>query len=245
MSLGYKQVQGVDYEEMHSPVISDVGFRMILNVCIQNDWRIVKLDVEEAFLLGKLEEETYVEIPDGFDEKGSIGKLNSAIYGLCQASRVFYKTMRDYLTKELGFKICVSDGCILMKKGMILGLYVDDILVTGEFDVVEKFVKEFMSKFKSRYYEEVKDFIGCELNWDLDNKSVLLHQTTMIKKLEVKMKPYLEKYNIKCNSIPMEKGTGIRKLGENEEFLDGELQSTYRSCVGSLLYITKHSRPDL
>ena len=67
----------------------------------------------------------------------------------------------------------------------------------------------------------------------------------MIKKLEAKMKPYLEKYNIKCSSIPMAKGTGIRKLGENEEFLDGELQSMYRSCVGSLLYITKHSRPDL
>ena len=130
----------------------------------------MKLDVEAEFLLGKLDEETYIEIPDGFKEKGSISKLNSAIYGLCQASRVFYKTMRDYLTKKLGFRIFVSDGCILMKKGMILGLYVDDILVTGEFDVVENFVKEFMNKFKSRYYEDVQDFIGCELKWDLDNK---------------------------------------------------------------------------
>lgn len=74
-----------------------------------------------------------------------------------------------------------------MKKGMILGLYVDDILVTGEFDVVENFVKEFQNKLKSIYYEEVHDFIGCELKWDLERNSVLLHQSTMISKLEIKI----------------------------------------------------------
>ena len=72
----------MDYEEIHYPVISDIGFRMILNVCIQNEWRIAKLDVEAAFLLGKLEEETYIEVPEGFEDKGSISRLNSAIYGL-------------------------------------------------------------------------------------------------------------------------------------------------------------------
>lgn len=97
-------MQGVDYEEIHSPVIIDVGFRMILNIFIHNDWRISKLDVEEEFFLGKLNEEIYIEIPDGFEEKGSIGILNSSIYGLLQASRVFYKTMRDYLKKKLDLK---------------------------------------------------------------------------------------------------------------------------------------------
>ena len=58
VALGYRQVQGIDYEEMHAPVISDVGFRMIVNISIQNDWKLVKLDVEAAFLLGKLNEET-------------------------------------------------------------------------------------------------------------------------------------------------------------------------------------------
>ena len=67
----------------------------------------------------------------------------------------------------------------------------------------------------------------------------------MIRKLEIKMKPYLEKFNIKSKTIPMAKGVGIRKLTDDEELLDGDMQSIYRSCVGSLLYITKHSMPDL
>ena len=79
-----------------------------------------------------------------------------------------------------------------MKKNLILGLYVDEIIVTGEFDSVEEFVKIFQMKFKSRYYEEGNDFIGCELKWDMESNSVLLHQMTMIEKLELKMKPYME-----------------------------------------------------
>ena len=75
---------------MHSPVISDIGFRMIINISLQRNWKLIKLDVEAAFLLGKLEEDIYIDVPDGFKEKGFIVKLNSAIYGLVQASRVFF-----------------------------------------------------------------------------------------------------------------------------------------------------------
>ena len=139
VSLGYIQILGVDYEELHAPVISDVGFRLILCISLQNGWRISKLDVEAAFLLGKLEEDLYVTIPDGFHDKGCIAKLNSAIYGLVQASRMFYNTIRKFLVESLNFKVCSSDGCILMKNNIIIGLYVDDIIVTGGFSVVEEF----------------------------------------------------------------------------------------------------------
>ena len=114
VALGYRQVQGIDYEDIHAPVISDVGFRMIVNISIQNGWKLVKLDVESAFLLGKLNEEIFIEITDGFKEKGRIGRLNSELYGLVQASRVFYQTMKNFLVDELNFEVCTADGCILM-----------------------------------------------------------------------------------------------------------------------------------
>ena len=53
VELGYKQIYGVDYDEIHAPVISDVGFRLILYIGIQKGWVIKKIDVEAAFLLGK------------------------------------------------------------------------------------------------------------------------------------------------------------------------------------------------
>ena len=78
---------------------------------------------------------------------------------------------------ELNFEVCTADGCILMKENVILGLYVDDIIVTGKNDEVKKFTDEFQNKFKSRYYESVEDFIGCEFKWNYEESSVILHQT--------------------------------------------------------------------
>ena len=100
VSLGYKQIAGIDYDEIHAPVISDVGFRLILFIGLQKGWEIKKMDVEASFLLGKLEEKTFIKIPKGFKNEGKIACLNSAIYGLSQASRVFHQTLRNYLVKE-------------------------------------------------------------------------------------------------------------------------------------------------
>ena len=53
MVLGYRQVEGIDYDDIHDPVISEVGFRLILYIGLQK-MLIRKLDVEEYFFLGKL-----------------------------------------------------------------------------------------------------------------------------------------------------------------------------------------------
>lgn len=50
---------------------------------------------------------------------------------------------------------------------------------------------------------------------------------------------------MKCNDTPMKKGVGIRSVAKDDNLMSGELQSLYRSCVGTLLYITKNSRTDL
>ncbi len=60
----------MDYEEIHAPVMSDVGFRMIVLISIERKWMLRKLDVEAAFLLGKLDENIYVTIPKGFEDEG-------------------------------------------------------------------------------------------------------------------------------------------------------------------------------
>ena len=69
VALGYRKISGVDYEDLHAPVISDVGFRLILLIVIEMNWEIKKLDVEAAFLVGKLDEVIYITIPEGFNDQ--------------------------------------------------------------------------------------------------------------------------------------------------------------------------------
>ena len=129
--------------------------------------------------------------------------MNSSLYGLSQASRVFYQTVRNCLVNKLDFKVCKSDACILMKEEVIIGIYVDDILIIVENKQVEIFVEDFMKEFKSRKYEYVNDFIGCELVWSNNYSKVILHQSGMIKKLRKKVNHYLDKYKIRNRTIPL------------------------------------------
>jgi len=74
VALGYRQISGLDYSDIHSPFLNEVGMRMMLVISMEKEWEIRKLDVEAAFLLGKLKEEIYIEFPDGIGNKsGNIG----------------------------------------------------------------------------------------------------------------------------------------------------------------------------
>ena len=68
------------------------------------------MDVEAAFLSSEINEETYIDLPKGWNEierveKSNVGRLNAALYGLSQASRVFYDKVRVFLINELGLEL--------------------------------------------------------------------------------------------------------------------------------------------
>ena len=93
------------------------------------------MDVKTAFLNGNLEEEVYMEQPDGFPIEGKehmVCKLKKSKYGLKQASRQWYLKFNDTIT-TFGFKEITVDRCIYLKVSgsafVILVLYVDDILL--------------------------------------------------------------------------------------------------------------------
>lgn len=96
------------------------------------------MDVKIAFLNGKIEQEVYVEQPEGFiihNKESHVCKLRKALYGLKQAPRVWYERIDNDL-KKLGFVKSSADYNFYFKvvdnQPLILILYVDDLFVTGE-----------------------------------------------------------------------------------------------------------------
>ena len=67
---GYAQIFGVDFLDTFAPVARQDTIRMLLAIATQKGWKICQLDVKSAFLNGFLEEEIYVEQPEGFLVKG-------------------------------------------------------------------------------------------------------------------------------------------------------------------------------
>ena len=79
------------------------------------DWTISGLDVRNAFLYGELDEEIYMEQPEGFhvpDLEHFVIRIKHALYGLKQAGLAWWRTLRDSM-KELGFEGLVSDAAIV------------------------------------------------------------------------------------------------------------------------------------
>ena len=75
MAKGFSQIPGIDFEETFSPVARFETVRLLLALSVLEDWEIEALDVKNAFLYGNLEEELYMEQPEGFVVKGQERKV--------------------------------------------------------------------------------------------------------------------------------------------------------------------------
>lgn len=106
-----------------------------------------QLDVKSTFLNGKLQEEVYVDQPEGFvldGKEDKVYRLHKALYGLKQAPRAWYGEIDSYLI-QCGFEKSLSETILYTKtRGdkeiLIVSIYVDDIVYTGN---NEELLKEF------------------------------------------------------------------------------------------------------
>ena len=246
VARGYNQIPGVDFTDSFSPVISDIAFRIILIQYLQNGWDSEMIDVETAFLYGELEEEIYMEIPDGMDEDKSTKclKLKKSIYGLVQAARQWWKTFTTYMVKTHKFQESKADPCLLMRTNefgtVFFVLYVDDCFLVGDRKAIDKAVQDIEERFTITKSGNMTEYVGCKIIPTKDGKGVYLHQPDLIESLDT--------FELPSGKIPLTPGTPgkiLSRATETEDLLSGKEQRLYRSLCGKLLYLIKHSRPDI
>ena len=138
MDSGFSQKEGIDYEETFSLVARCTSIRTIIALATKMKWKLHRMDVKTTFLNGVIEEEVYIEQPQGFeveDRKTHVCRLKKSMYGLKQVPRAWYGRIDIFLmifgfTKSkvyfnLYFKVMNDEPIILL-------LYVDDLFLTGE-----------------------------------------------------------------------------------------------------------------
>ena len=105
VAKGFSQQEGIDFNEIFSPVVHFETVRLMLALSTLQDWHMEAVDVKTAFLYGKLDEEIYMQQPEGFRLKGQetkVLRLHHAIYGLKQAALAWWKELESSM-KQLGF----------------------------------------------------------------------------------------------------------------------------------------------
>ena len=123
VAKGFTQTYGVDYQETFAPVAKMNTIRILLSCAANLDWELQQFDVKNAFLHGDLEEEVYMEIPPGFeDEKtqGKVCKLKKALYGLKQSPRAWFDRFNKAMI-SFGYQQSNADHTLFIKhnKGKI------------------------------------------------------------------------------------------------------------------------------
>ncbi len=176
---------GKDFVEIFSAVARFTSLRTLLAVAAHQGWELHQIDVVAAYLQGSLDEEIYMEVPDGVKEKGKLGKywrLKKAIYGLKQAGRQWKLTL-DSAMKDLGFVKSDADDClfILRREGKVVLLvlvYVDDMAITGpNLLMIEKFKADISEKFEITDLGELKYILGIQVTRNREAGTISLNQT--------------------------------------------------------------------
>lgn len=244
VARGDKQVYLRDYVDKWAPVLRHSTLRFMLAMAAARKTTILQLDVETAFLNGEIEEELYVRQPRGYErgDKTKVCRLRKAIYGLKQAARAWYLKLSGEL-KDAGFMPCDSDPCLF--KGTCMGhdvyilVYVDDLLIiSGSEEAAEQVQAKVTTAFKARVMGEPTYFLGLHIDRDSATGSIHLGQRQYVATL-------LKRFGMQDANpvrLPIGAGTRLRKEGEA---LPNDLKETYQELVGSLLYLSTCTRPDI
>ena len=110
VAQGFSQVEGIDFNELFSPIVHFKSVRLIFALLAIENYYCVRADVHNAYLYGKLDKEIYMRQPEGFKARGQENEvicLQHALYGLKQAGLAWWKELNSSM-KSLGFKCLIK-----------------------------------------------------------------------------------------------------------------------------------------
>ena len=162
--------------------------RLILALAALENWVAYGLDVRNTYLYGKLDEEIYMEQPEGFTAPGTtrehyVLRLLRALYGLKQARLAWWRALKQSM-EEMGFISLTSDAGIFVYRCngflVVAIIYVDDTIFCGPNKALVLAMKDtFMCRWETRDLGEVTEFLcmkitceGCSIHLD---QSAYLH----------------------------------------------------------------------
>ena len=241
VARGFSQKFGIDYNETFAPTLRFESLRILIGFAAWLDMEIEQADVSNAYLIGELDEEIYMEIPEGLEVDGDDKAilLKKGLYGLKQSVRIWNIRFKKFVM-SIGFLVISADNCIFYHpvSRVIIALYVDDILYFGrrkshDIEAIKALIGQ---EFKVRNMGEPRSILGVRIIRNRAKKTISMDQTAYIES-------FLRKYEMdQCRpvSTPIEGHLASAEKGEKRTN-----QLEYQRRIGSLMYAMTATRPDL
>nr|GEX82103.1 zinc finger, CCHC-type [Tanacetum cinerariifolium] len=200
------------------------------------------MDVKTIFLNGKLDEEVYMNQPRGFimpGNKNKACKLIKSLYGLKQAPKQWHQKFNEVVLSN-GYLLNQANKCVCRKfdefgKGVIIFLYVDDMLIFGTDQVQVDMTKEFLSsRFSIKDMREADVILGIRIKHE--SNGITISQSHYIEKV-------LKKFNyFDCTPVSTLMDTSEKLMPNNGQVVS---QLEYSRVIGCLMYAMTCTRLDI
>jgi hypothetical protein len=215
-------------------VIRRQTIRVLIALAMVKGWSVEHYDVNAAYLKSPIREEVYVEQPSGFEKtKNCVYKLKKSMYGLHQSSKN-WNICFDNVLKLIGLQRSVCEPCVYFDEQIIVGIYVDDIIAIGTTEKLALFKSRLSTHLDFKDLGQVKNILSMSVK--ITENAVYLDQSKYIEKL-------LKQYNLENSKgcvAPLDFGDK-RVAGEADDCN----QTLYQRAIGSLLYVSNNTRPDI
>ena len=249
VAQGFTQEHGIDYEEIFAPVARYQSIRCVLAIANQYNFEVHQMDVKSAFLNGDLDDMIFMKQPEGFVDENNpdqVCRLNRSIYGLKQSARCWNIKIDNYL-KSCKFIQSNADHCIYLKIEVkngrkiiiIIAVYVDDtIICSNSIDDLNMVKNELSNQFEMDDRGEIHYLLGMRIIRDRERRILTIDQALYLEDV-------LRRFGMqdcKPMSTPLETGKRFQKLDDDADTVDVK---EYQSIIGSLIYASIGTRPDI
>ena len=231
----------MDFDQTFAPIIRIDSVRTLFAICATNDLCITQVDCKNAFLYSRSDFEIYIQQPEGFidaNHPDAMLLLNKALYGLKQAPRLWYLLLSKIIV-GMGFQTLETDPSIYIRGNVIMGVYVNDILICSiSISSCNSVVSELAQTVEVINKGEVRSFLSISVTHNYPKHVISIGQPGYIDRL-------LAKYNMtnaKSTSTPFEKGTKLMTATTDNTLCNLKM---YQELTGSLNHLAVFTRPDI
>ena len=236
VARGFMEKYGIDFEDVFAPVAHYNSIRTVIGIAASRNWKIYQDDMSTAFLNAVLPHTKWIKLPNG-----KFVEIKKALYGLKEAPKEWFETFKAFMFEE-GFSQSPVEPCIFNKDSLIVALYVDDTLSTGEEEAVLEFREKLQGKFKCGSGGLASLYLGLAIKQS--KESIALSQSHYIEEKLDLFKEYLgSNEKLKC-SMPLvpQFQEILLEADKSDEF---EPLFPYRSMVGTLNHLVSGTRFDI
>jgi len=246
-------------QECYAPVISLLELRLLTSIAVHFRKTLKSGDVKQAFVQAILpDNERYILRPPAgcpLTPPNSYWLLKRTLYGLKRSPRHWYDRISKLLT-DIGLSKCPNAPCIFTgtiiqgKSPLYLGLYVDDFVYFLEStEVEEAFEKKLGKLTKVDFMGTVSHFLGIKFQWRLTENNVKVHLSQEAFSENLIQQAGLSSESTTVTRTPYRSGCPVDSLPDfippNPSNTSSQLETEMRSYVGSLLWLSQGTRPDL